>query len=130
MTLTAWTSTFSGVTSPAEESEAIPPEGPSALRIHAGLALCLAICIPAFAIEINRALGGNSLSWAYVFEWPLFIAIGVYLWWRLLHEDSSRRRPPPSTETEDAQLVAWNQYLADLHASERADGSTPHGSDT
>ena len=57
-----------------------------ALKLHA----VMLIVIPGFAAlciwQIDRALGGNSLSWAYVFEWPLFAAYAVYMWWRILHE--------------------------------------------
>jgi hypothetical protein len=31
-------------------------------------------------------LGGNGLSWAYVFEWPAFAVYAVYMWWRLIHD--------------------------------------------
>jgi len=37
--------------------------------------------------QLQRALGGNDLSWAYTFEWPLFAGYGTYMWWRLVHED-------------------------------------------
>ena len=40
-------------------------------KINLGLFLAELICIPAFVFELDRALGGNTLSWAYVFEWPL-----------------------------------------------------------
>ena len=36
-------------------------------RIHLGLVLAELICIPAFVFELMRAVGGNELSWAYVF---------------------------------------------------------------
>ena len=36
----------------------------------------LLVLLPAFAWltwwQLERALGGNTLSWAYTFEWPLF----------------------------------------------------------
>ena len=30
--------------------------------------------------QLHRALGGNALSWAYTFEWPLFAGFGVVFW--------------------------------------------------
>ena len=67
--------------------------GAAALRIHLGLAFCLLICIPAGVFELSRALGGNNLSWAYVFEWPIFAVFAVYMWWNLLHgQDGAGRR--------------------------------------
>jgi len=96
--------------------------GASAIRLHATLAAGLALCLAAGAYELSRALEGNMLSWAYVFEWPLFGAFGIYLWWKLLHEDQpgsdrSKVSGPMSTEDQE-QLEEWNRYLAELHASE------------
>lgn len=91
--------------------------GKDAARIHLGLVLCLAICIPAFVFEVYRAVGGNSLSWAYVFEWPILAGFGIYMWWKLLRPTDA---PAPSArsqahaEAEDADLAAWNRYLAEL----------------
>ena len=31
-------------------------------------------------------MSGNSLSWAYAFEWPFFSGYAVYMWWKLVHE--------------------------------------------
>jgi|SRR5579883_572998 len=57
-----------------------------ALLLHA----ILAVVVPAFSLlcawQVRRALSGNELSWAYVFEWPLFAGYAVYLWWRLVRE--------------------------------------------
>jgi hypothetical protein len=82
------------------------------------------VVVPAFALlcwwQVRRATSGNELSWAYVFEWPLFALYAVYMWWRLVHEPASEGSSPapPATE-EDAELAAYNRYLADLHASGR-----------
>jgi hypothetical protein len=54
----------------------------------------LTICVGAFVIEVIRALGGNSLSWAYVFEWPILATFAIYMWWNLLHGQDGRRRKP------------------------------------
>jgi hypothetical protein len=103
------------------------------MKLHLTLAAGLTLCLAAGAYELSRALGGNTLSWAYVFEWPLFGVFGIYLWWKLLHEEAERqRRPtrsPPAMDAQDQErLDAWNRYLAELHGSEpeRRDGpSTP-----
>lgn len=59
---------------------------PRAVVLH----LTILIVVPLFAAlcdwQVHRALSGNSLSWAYVFEWPFFAGYAVYLWWKLLHE--------------------------------------------
>ena len=36
--------------------------------------------------QATRALSGNTLSWAYTFEWPIFAAYAVFMWWKLLPE--------------------------------------------
>ena len=108
-----------------------------ALKLHA----VILIVVPAFMAlciwQVTRAVGGNSLSWAYVFEWPLFAAYAVYMWWRILHE-----KPEPSATTtesghvpatapaaeadaaapEEAELTAYNEYLARLAERDRAAG--------
>ena len=72
--------------------------GADAVRLHLTLGVGLAVCAAAFVFEMSRALGGNTLSWAYVFEWPIFAVFAVYMWWNLLHgQDGARRsRTPPA----------------------------------
>jgi len=36
--------------------------------------------------QYECAVGGNGLSWAYVFEWPAFAVYATYMWWRLIHD--------------------------------------------
>ncbi|HEY1825112.1 MAG TPA: hypothetical protein VGG21_04030 [Acidimicrobiales bacterium] len=87
-------------------------------RIHFGLFLAEVICVPAFVIEMLRALSGNELSWAYVFEWPALGAYAVYMWRKMLREERGlakpRREKPP---TDDPRLAEWNAYLASVHQS-------------
>jgi hypothetical protein len=87
-------------------------------RIHLGLFLAELICIPAFLFELKRAIGGNTLSWAYVVEWPLLGGYANYMWRKLLHEARGevKARPAVVEEQDDPQLMAWNEYLAELHA--------------
>ena len=56
------------------------------------LRIAVVVCGTAFAVEILRALGGNTLSWAYVFEWPILLAYGVYMWQRLVREERGASR--------------------------------------
>ncbi len=57
------------------------------LRLH----LALIFCVAAFGLLANwqfrRALGGNTLSWAYAVEWPLFIVYAFVLWRRLVLDE-------------------------------------------
>ena len=117
-----------------------------ALKLH----VVILIVVPAFLAlciwQLSRALGGNSLSWAYVFEWPLFAAYAVYMWWRFVHEAAEGTAPPTtaaddpggeratatadpssasarSEEAEgDAELAAYNTYLAELADQDKATG--------
>jgi hypothetical protein len=92
------------------------------LRIHLGLLAAEAICISAFVIEISRVLSGNTLSWAYVVEWPILGAYAIYMWHKLLKDE----RSPESmshrvTDEVDPQLAAWNEYLAQVHHGDQSD---------
>ena len=66
------------------------------MRLH----LTIVLLLPGFLIlahwQLSRALGGNSLSWAYAVEWPLFAVYALYVWWRLVREEHGvieRRQP-------------------------------------
>jgi hypothetical protein len=116
-----------------------------AVKLH----VVILIVVPAFLAlclwQISRALGGNSLSWAYVFEWPLFAAYAIYMWWRFVHEaapdgspgdtaaadpggqDAAATAAVPVPETpeelkEDAEMAAYNDYLAQLAEKDQAGG--------
>ena len=97
--------------------------------MHATLAVLVPGCAALCDWQVHRALSGNGLSWAYVFEWPFFAGYGVYVWWRLVHDQLT---PPASPEVgavggspadtspaEDEELAAYNRYLAELQASGR-----------
>jgi hypothetical protein len=107
-----------------------------------GLHAVIIVIIPTFAglcaWQLDRALHGNQLSWAYVFEWPFFGGYAIYMWWRFLHEvpapgaesrpdgiNQSGRpvegRPPdagPGGETRSPDVederAAYNDYLSQL----------------
>ncbi|WP_211565786.1 hypothetical protein [Micromonospora halophytica] len=34
--------------------------------------------------QISRAASGNTLSWAYAVQWPIFAGFVVFVWWREL----------------------------------------------
>lgn len=112
------------------------------MRLHFTLVAGLALCVAAFVFEISRALGGNTLSWAYVFEWPIFAVFALYMWWNLLHgQDGSRskrrtRTPAAVTDpsgaaasaadaSDGADLLAWQAYLAGMEAEEARQSDRP-----
>ena len=117
-----------------------------AIQLH----VVILIVVPAFVAlclwQVSRAVGGNTLSWAYVFEWPLFAAYAVYMWWRFVHE-AAEDTPPPATagadpggsngsaqfptpvpeesaqeKEEDKEMAAYNDYLAQLAERDKAGG--------
>jgi hypothetical protein len=98
--------------------------------------------------QLHRALSGNSLSWAYTFEWPIFAIFAVVFWAKTIKDEV---RPPaaaaqgdvevalparalpagvavagagPDDEPaeEDAELAAYNAYLARLHGEVKGHG--------
>lgn len=104
--------------------------GAAAVKAHVTLAVGLLLCGAAFWFEVGRALGGNTLSWAYVFEWPLLAAFAVYMWWKVLHPDTearSAKKPEAGLAPEySGMLVAWEQYQSELAAQrQREDGENP-----
>jgi hypothetical protein len=91
-------------------------------RIHLGLLLAELICIPAFVIEMIRALGGNELSWAYVFEWPALGAYAIYMWRKMILEERGIVKPKRVARIAavDSRLDEWNAYLASVHRDDQA----------
>jgi hypothetical protein len=76
-----------------------------ALKAHVTLAIGLALCAFAFWFEIRRALGGNALSWAYV-------------WWNVLHPERlvrrmSKKKVAVAPEF-DGMLTAWRKHQEEL----------------
>jgi len=71
-----------------------------------GLHVVILVVIPTFAAfcdwQVHRAIAGNELSWAYVFEWPFFGGYAVYMWWRILHEAPHQTTPGPGPTTATA----------------------------
>lgn len=87
------------------------------LGIHLGLVLAEIICVSGFTIEYLRARSGNTLSWAYVFEWPLFAGYAVYMWRKLLRDELKgpfRVDHLPPNESDPA-LESYNEYLRSVH---------------
>ena len=101
-------------------------KGVAALKLHLSLLFGLAFCAVAFRFELSRALSGNSLSWAYVGEWPFFAGFGIYFWWFILN---GRERRPKKTDQatvapEYANMAAqWQEeqrrLLEQQHASDQ-----------
>jgi hypothetical protein len=88
----------------------------------------LALCAAAFWFELSRALGGNALSWAYVFEWPLLGAFAVYMWRQLLHPERDNRlnrKVKTLDPSFSGMLERWEESRDDLEKSRGSDGEGP-----
>ncbi len=48
--------------------------------------------------QFRRAIGGNALSWAYTFEWPVFAVFGAVFWVKTVRDEL---RPAGREETAD-----------------------------
>jgi hypothetical protein len=100
--------------------------GKDAFWLHFTLTAGLIVCCGAFAFELWRALGGHGFSWMYVFEWPLFGAFAVYMWWHLLQGHDRVPQPPrkPSqgqiAAPPDEELEAWNRYVRLVEADDES----------
>jgi len=66
------------------------------LAIHATLIVLLAAFVLLTRWQVARATSGNTLSWAYAFEWPLFAGYAIYMWWQLIHDGPRSRQQPGS----------------------------------
>ena len=92
--------------------------------------------------QFHRAESGNSLSWAYTFEWPIFAIFVIVFWAKTIKDEF---RPPAQADSlddvalpagrggavpalgnggaagaaedeDDEELAAYNAYLARLTA--------------
>ncbi|MHB1251402.1 MAG: hypothetical protein ACYC0I_04635 [Acidimicrobiales bacterium] len=110
-------------------------EGAPAVRAHLTLVTGLVFCALAFWFELKRALGGNGLSWAYVFEWPLLGVFAVYMWWNIIHPERQQQHKrtaakPAIAPQFNSMLSAWEERQRDLAAVHEAhDQSLKSGDD-
>ncbi len=103
-----------------------------ALLLHLALIAWLAMSASAAWWQVGRAVQGNSLSFLYSIEWPVFGVLGVLGWYALLnldrvthddereraeYEERMRREARAAREREadeDPTLAAYNDHLAEL----------------
>ena len=64
---------------------------PRCLALHATLLILLPAFLWLTDWQYQRATGGNTLSWAYVFLWPAFAVYAVYTWWNLVQAQVARQ---------------------------------------
>lgn len=111
-----------------------------AIGLHVLIALWVPGCLLAGWWQVTVALSGNALGYLYSFEWPVFAIFGMIAWWHAIHDDpsaigsralararASAEEQSPAVpvierrrESEDADLSAYNDYLAELAKKNRA----------
>ena len=52
--------------------------------------------------QFRRAMAGNTLSWAYTFEWPIFAVFGVVFWIKTIRDEL---HPPTPGDSQAAQVT-------------------------
>ncbi|WP_197698378.1 hypothetical protein [Micromonospora viridifaciens] len=92
--------------------------------------------------QVTRAAEGNTLSFGYAIEWPVFAGFVVFVWWREVRHTlrGPREEPAPPEPTvpapavrrpvrvsrvpsapadgaEDGELAEYNRYLSWLNAN-------------
>lgn len=101
---------------------------PRALLLH----LVMLAVVPGFLAlawwQLNRALGGNGLSWAYTFEWPFFAGYAVFIWWKLVHDDRDRSAGLSAAVAATPRPAGWAlQKRAGHDAAAHSDATTTRG---
>lgn len=69
--------------------------------------------------QFQRAIAGNTLSWAYTFEWPIFAVFGVVFWVKTIKDElhPAAEKQPPGVTLPDGTAIR------DAQASAMATGS-------
>ncbi|MCL4445307.1 MAG: hypothetical protein M1134_00295 [Actinobacteria bacterium] len=112
-----------------------------ALLLHLVVLIVVPLFLRLCVWQIDRATSGNELSWAYVFEWPFFAGYALYLWWKLIHDESNNTigevreirdvredadhndqlLDRSVVDREEEELAAYNRYLSELNDSTRSE---------
>jgi len=79
-----------------------------AMLLHLTVLVIAPGCAIAGWWQATRALAGNSLSWVYSVEWPMFAMLALAGWWHLIHEDPAAyeaRRAVPALDVSEPPLA-------------------------
>ena len=95
------------------------------------LVVLLALFTAAFIWQLSRAVGGNSLSWAYVAEWPV---LGVYACYFAYQDLTGKRRTKTKSkkalDREAQESEALRRYNEELAERQRASTTPLAGEDS
>jgi len=114
---------------------------PGWLAWHALMVVAVATMLALGAWQFSRATAGNTLSWGYTLQWPVFAGFTVFIWAREVRRvfrGEPDHRPAPGgparpgpvvtrsgasgpaeaayDDSDDPELAAYNRYLAWLSA--------------
>ncbi len=96
-----------------------------AVWLHLAVLLFVPGCALAAWWQINRAEGGNQLSYLYSVMWPVFGTLGLYFWWILIHTDydtvglKGMRRQQEAASSDAHSTVAVTTSTAEMPAPQR-----------
>ncbi|MEV6598344.1 hypothetical protein AB0M36_15905 [Actinoplanes sp. NPDC051346] len=79
--------------------------------------------------QYSRATGGNSLSWGYTFEWPVFAFFVGFLWFREAQQELKAARQTPEHPAEEPATLQPDATDAGTPSSEAGAGTTDPASD-
>jgi hypothetical protein len=77
---------------------------PRWIAVHLGVLVIVSGFLALGWWQINRAAQGNTLSWGYAVQWPVFAAFVVFLWVVEMRR-AVRRQDAETTGTTDADTV-------------------------
>lgn len=77
--------------------------------------------------QFRRAEGGNALSWAYTFEWPIFAIFGVAFWVKTIRDEF---KPPAEADAGEAADVELPGGAAVAPRPRTAPGTGAEGAGT
>lgn len=98
-----------------------------AVTLHLAAIFAVAACLALGWWQLQRATGGNQLSWAYTVEWPFFAGYAAWVWWKLLHEEPEFAPPGEDRDAKahrdiERAIAAYRDDLAAREEEERARG--------
>ncbi len=98
---------------------------------HAVMVILVAAFLALGGWQVGRAVAGNTLSYAYAVEWPIFALFVIGVWVREIRQELRPAKPAPpagpvraplvvpvpsADPPDDPALSAYNDYLAWLAA--------------
>jgi hypothetical protein len=98
-----------------------------AVSLHLTILVFVPGCAVAAWWQINRAAGGNQLSYLYSVLWPAFAILSIYFWWMLIHTDFDnagmkgvrrQQAAAASADGEAAEVASSTPAAAPLVAAE------------